>query len=62
MNKIKQMRIERGLSQKDLAEKMGTMQVCISRWENGARVPKVNNLMKLADALKCDISELIEKK
>lgn len=44
-------RVENGVTQKDLAEKVGTKQSVISRLESGKANPSVGFLKKLAQAL-----------
>ncbi|UNC93537.1 helix-turn-helix transcriptional regulator [Candidatus Contubernalis alkaliaceticus] len=44
-------RIEQGLSQKELAEKIGTKQSAISRLESGEYNPSIELLSKIAHAL-----------
>lgn len=44
-------RAERGITQKELASKVGTKQSVISRLESGRANPSVNFLKKLAQAL-----------
>lgn len=56
---IKEMRTKRGLTQKQLADRLGVKQQNISDWERGERSPSVKNLKKLADALNCRIDDLI---
>lgn len=46
-----ELRIQQGISQKQLAEKIGTKQSAISRLENGSYNPSVEFLSKLAHAL-----------
>lgn len=46
---LKQMRMERGLSQKQLAEAVGVTQQCVSKWESGRMEPTLSCLWKLAD-------------
>jgi DNA-binding XRE family transcriptional regulator len=48
---IIRLRMERGLSQKQLAELVGTKQSAISRLESGEYNPSVQFLTKLANAL-----------
>ena len=48
---ILKVRMEKGLTQKDLAKKMGTKQSVISRLESGRANPSVAFLRKLAEAL-----------
>ena len=56
---IKKMRRNRGLSQKQLAELIGVEQQHVSRWENGKHRPSIDILMKIAEILNCNISDLI---
>ena len=44
-------RIKKGLTQRDLAQKIGTKQSAISRLESGTYNPTFSFLQKLADAL-----------
>ena len=46
-----QKRIEKGFTQKELAQKIGTKQTAISRLESGAYNPTVSTLRKVANAL-----------
>lgn len=52
--RIKQCRLERGMTQKDLAEKMGISPIGISQYETGKRVPKGETIARIADALGAD--------
>ena len=45
------MRIEKKMSQKDLAKKLGTKQPAIARFESGAYNPTLSFLKKLSTAL-----------
>lgn len=51
---IKKAREAAGLTQKELAEKLGISVAMISRWEKGTRNPKMSTLTKIADAIGCD--------
>ena len=48
---IKKARMEAGLTQKQVAEKLNILQPQYARWENGTRNPKDDTLYKLADIL-----------
>ncbi len=48
---IIKLRLEQGLSQKDLAAKVGTQQSAISRLESGEYNPSIDFLNKVAHAL-----------
>lgn len=45
-----------GLSQQELAELCGTTQSAIARLESGGRPPRIDTLLKIADALDCELS------
>jgi transcriptional regulator with XRE-family HTH domain len=57
--KIKAIREKRGLTQKQLADRLGVKQQNISDWERGERSPSVKNLKKLAEVLNCQIDDLV---
>ena len=54
------LRKERGLTQGQLAERMGVEQPTIQRWEKGAREPSFDQLFKLALALGVEPASLID--
>ena len=45
----------RGLSQFELAEMCGTTQSAIARLESGGRPPRIDTLLRIANALDCDL-------
>lgn len=57
---IRKIRIERGLTQKELGEKCGIADSAIRRYELGRANPKLETLEKLANALNCDITDLAD--
>lgn len=59
MNKIKSVRLNRGMTQKELADAIGVTQKDVSRWETGVYNPKVDKLLRIAEALSCDIKDLL---
>lgn len=56
--KLKECRLAAGLSQKQLAEKIGRTQVDVNRWEGG-RCPNALILKRLALALGCSMDDLV---
>lgn len=56
---LKRIRMERGLTQDDLADMVGTSKQVISRYENGQRSPKVTVVAFYAGLLNVPISQLI---
>lgn len=55
---LKSRRIALGLSQAELADKLGIVQSAISAWESGEKMPRASQLPALAEALSCTIDEL----
>ena len=49
-------RAARNLSQRELAELVGTTQSAIARLEAGGRPPRIDTLLKIADALDCELA------
>ena len=48
-------RLERGMSQQELAVLCGTTQSAIARLERGGRPPKLDTLLRIADALDAEL-------
>lgn len=59
MEKLKEVRKKAGLTQVELAEKVGCSQVCVARWENGTHEPTLRMAKALAEALKCKIDDIL---
>jgi transcriptional regulator with XRE-family HTH domain len=57
---ILDLRLARGWTQKDLAQKAGTKQANISRLENGLLNPSVDMLQKIAEALDVELGVTLE--
>ena len=57
--KLTLLRRRRGMTQYDLAEKMGTTRNQISRWETGARVPDINEIILLCLVLGVTPNDLL---
>ncbi len=59
--KIRYLRIQKNMTQKELGEKLGGIpQQQIGRWENGKSNPKLNTLQKIAAALSVNVNDLLE--
>ena len=56
---LKKLRIEKGLSQQDLADQLYVTRSTIARWENGSRLPNALMVSRLADCLPVDLNTLL---
>ena len=57
--RLKELRIKKGLSQQKLGDLIGVTKVSICGYENGTRIPTIENLIKLSDALEITIDYLL---
>jgi len=57
--KIKQLREERGMTQAELADKVGIHPMYVSRIERGVQVPSLVLLEKVAKALRVEMRMLL---
>ena len=56
---MKRKREERGLTQADLAQRIGTTQQNINSYETGYKVPPLRVVVAAADVFNCSIDEMI---
>ena len=56
---IKQLREKRGLTQSDLAERIGVSSKTVSKWETAKGLPDISLLQPLAQALSISVIELM---
>ena len=57
--RLKAARKKAGLKQADVAAILGVSQGNYSQWEANTRTPKMNSLVRIANAIGCDVAELI---
>lgn len=57
--RVKELRIEKGLSQQELGLAIGVTKVSICGYENGTRIPTLDNLIKLAEVLETTTDYLL---
>ena len=57
--RLKTLRIERGLTARDLADEIGVSYTTIYRWENGDRIPDGFNMGKLMNVLGVRMKDII---
>src|SRR3712207_1755814 len=53
---VAEQRLARGLSQKELAGLCATTQSAIARLESGERAPRIDTLLRVANALDCRLA------
>lgn len=60
--RLRELRNKSGLTQSELANKLGVTGQTILNWENGIYEPKINQLIELADLFGVTVDYLIERK
>lgn len=60
MNKIRMKREAAGISQSELARRLGLDSTTVNKWEAGASLPRLGNLIALAGVLQCPPGELLD--
>lgn len=56
---LRKLRQLRGMTQDTLAEKLHVVRQTVSLWETGKREPDIDTLLSIAEALDCEVTELI---
>ena len=57
---IKDARIKAGMTQAELAERLGISPQAVSQYERGKKNPRLSTIQKFADALGIDVSDLLD--
>ncbi len=57
---LKELRKETGITQEQLAEKLGVSGRTVSRWENGNNMPDISLLTDIAELYDVSIPEIID--
>ena len=60
--KITAARKQRGMTQEELAEKIGVSRQALAKWESGESVPDIDRAALTAEILGLSLEELVEKK
>lgn len=58
-SRIREFRTERGLKQKEMADKIGVHRTSLSSYENGKRIPDIFMLCRIADVFQISLDKLI---
>ena len=59
--RLRELRNKSGLTQNDIAAKLGVSGQTILNWENGIYEPKINQLIELADLFNVTVDYLVER-
>ncbi len=59
---ISSLRKEKGMTQLELAEKMGVMDKTVSKWERDLSFPDINSIPKLAEIFEISVDDLMQVK
>lgn len=59
MNRLKLMRSRMGLTQEDVAEKVGVSRQAVAKWEKGETLPDIESCIKLADLFEVPVDMLV---
>lgn len=61
-NFICELRQEKGFTQKELGDLLGVTNKAVSKWENGAAMPRLDTVRQLADIFGCTTEEIFRGK
>ncbi len=59
-DKIVRLRKSNGMSQEELADKLGVSRQAISRWEMGVSVPNINTLILISEKFDIPVDEMLK--
>ena len=59
---LRNLRKRKGLSQQELADKVGVVRQTISKWENGDSTPDSVSLIKIANVLQIPLNDVSDHK
>ena len=58
--KLKDLRIEKGLTQLDVSLFCDVKRCTVSKWEKGTSFPRIDKVKKLAALFGCSVAEIME--
>ena len=61
MQMLRRIRLDRGLTQAQLADRVGVRQSTVAAWETGTKKPSMDHAMETARVLACTVEELYGK-
>ena len=58
-DRIQYLRKQKGYSQEELADKVGVSRQAVTKWETGAGIPDIENMISISNLFNISIDELI---
>ena len=58
---LRDFRKANGLTQKELGERIGVTSQAVNKWENGSRLPRMRDVLKICEVLGCTLDDLIKE-
>ena len=58
--KIRQYRIEKGMSQEDIIRQLGISRQTLSAWENDRNLPDIISLIRLSEIFETTVDDLVQ--
>lgn len=59
MAALQKLREKAGLTQAELARRLGVSEITVRKWESESRTPRVYRIRQLARVLKCAVGDLL---
>lgn len=50
-----------GLTQKELGDRIGVTSQAVNKWENGSRLPRMNDVLRICEVLGCTPDDLVKE-
>lgn len=57
--RLRELRLEKGLTQQELSKKINISTACINRWEKNLRVPNIDSIIVLCKFFDCSADYII---
>ena len=61
MNRIRELRRKKHLSQEELARLLSVDRSAVAKWETGTNLPRAEKLMMLAKVFGCSVDEILNR-
>lgn len=58
---LRDLRKANGLTQKELGARIGVTSQAVNKWENGSRLPRMHDVLKICEVLGCTPDDLIKE-